>query len=83
MLKFIILTVEVRTALLEQEAAALLQHFALGQFSESCYLSGMINFSMLTTCVHTHTKKKEKGNGKKKKNQKMLNALHSPSHQPY
>lgn len=32
MLNFIILTVQVMTALLEQKAAALLQYFALGQF---------------------------------------------------
>lgn len=82
MLQFIILTVQVRTALLEQKAAALLQHFALGQFSESCYLSGLINFSMLTTSMHTHTKRKL-NRKKKKKNQKRVSALHSPRHKPY
>lgn len=66
MLKFIILTEQVRTALLEQKAAALPQHFALGQFSENCYLSGMINFSMLTTHTDTQRRKKKEMEQKRK-----------------
>lgn len=72
--------VQVRAALLEQEAAALLQHFALGQFSESCRSFRKNKFQHVD-CTHVQKKKKneEKGNGKNKKNQKKSNTLHSPS----
>lgn len=83
MLQFIVSTAQVRTALLEQKAAALLQHFALGQFSESCYLSGLINFSMLTTGVHTHTQRRKEMEKNNNENQKRVSALHSPRHKAY
>lgn len=51
--------VQVRAALLEQEAAALLQHFALGQFSESCRSFRKNKFQHVD-CTHVQKKKKMK-----------------------
>lgn len=50
--------VQVRAALLEQEAAALLQHFALGQFSESCRSFRKNKFQHVD-CTHVQKKKKK------------------------